>query len=337
MADIYRVIDANLNRLKEGLRTVEEHARFLWDAPSLTKRTKGIRHEVTGLVKKCLPRDILLLNRNSTQDVGQNLDIETEQAREGVEDILASNIKRTQEAARVLEEYSKLVSTDLSIGFKNIRFDLYNLEQEYFKSRSLDFSLYLLVSGPEGVLEAIEGGVDLVQFRDKTSPDSVKLEKIQSLMDTTRTARVPLIINDRPDLCVLSNASGVHLGQDDMTVREARQIVGPGRIIGVSTHTLKQAVRADEEGADYIAIGPVFSTESKGVPVEAIGLEALREVVARVHAPVVAIGGITQDNVMQVLATDVRRIAVIKGIIGGDDPRKNAEALKCKIVRLNES
>lgn len=334
LGDIYRVIDANLNRLKEGLRTVEEYARLIWGASSLTKRTKGIRHEATDLVEKYLSWDNLLSNRNSIQDVGQHLDSETELTREGISAILVSNLKRAQEAARVLEEYSKLVNTNLSMGFKSIRFDLYNLEQEYFKYQNLVFSLYLLVSGPEGVREAIEGGVDLVQFRDKTSSDSVRLEKIRKLMNITRKAGVPLIINDRPDLCVLSNASGVHLGQDDMPVAEARQIVGPGRIVGVSTHTLKQAVRADEEGADYIAIGPVFSTESKGVPLEAIGLEFLREVVARVHAPVVAIGGITKDNVEQVLATDVRRIAVIRGITGGDDPGKNAESLKCKLSKV---
>ena len=334
---VYRIIDANLNRLKEGLRTVEEHARFLWGDPSLTEKTKAIRHEVTGLVEQYLSRDILLLNRNSTQDVGQNLDPETEQARECIEDILASNIKRTQEAARVLEEYSKLVNTNLSTGFKNIRFDLYNLEQEYFKSQRLVFSLYLLVSRPEGVRKAIEGGVDLVQFRDKTSSDSLRIKKIRSLMNITTRAGVPLIINDRPDLCVLSNASGVHLGQGDMPIAEARKIVGPGRIIGISTHSLKQAVRADEDGADYIAIGPVFSTESKGVPVEAIGLEVVNKVVASVHAPVVAIGGITSDNIRQVLATDVRRIAVMRWIVGGEDPRKNAEALREKIERINES
>jgi thiamine-phosphate pyrophosphorylase len=196
----------------------------------------------------------------------------------------------------------------------------------------LVFSLYLLTSGPEGVQEAIEGGVDLVQFRDKTSPDPVLLEKIHTLMDITRSLGVPLIINDRPDLCVRTDASGVHLGQDDMPVAEARQIVGPDRAIGVSTRSLEQAVRADEEGADYIAIGPAFPTDSKGVPVEAIGMGVLRDVVASVRAPVVAIGGITRNNVEQVLATKVRRIAVIGGILGGGDPRKNAEALKAKIA-----
>jgi len=336
IGDTYRVIDANLNRLKEGLRTVEEHARLIRGASSLTKRTKEIRHKVTVIVEKYLSWDDLLSNRNSIQDIGQHLDLDTELTRKGVSTILVSNLKRAQEAARVLEEYSKLINTDLSMDFKNIRFDIYNLEQDFFKHRNLVFSLYLLVFDSLGVREAIEGGVDLVQFRDKTSSDSVRLDKIRQLMIITKNAGVKLIINDRPDLCVLTNASGVHLGQDDMSVAEARRIVGPGRIIGVSTHTIDQAVQADKEGADYIAIGPVFSTESKGVSIKAIGLDILREVAASVSTPVVAIGGITKDNVEHVLATGVRRIAAMNGIIGSDDPRKNAESMKCKIKKADQ-
>lgn len=200
---------------------------------------------------------------------------------------------------------------------------------------TLDFSLYLLASGPEGVREAIAGGVDLVQLRDKTSPDPVLLQKSRVMMDITRTAGVPLIVNDRPDLCVLSDAAGVHLGQDDTPVALARSIVGPGRTIGVSTHSLEEAVRADAEGVDYIAIGPVFPTPSKDVPIEAIGPETLEEVVATVHAPVVAIGGITADNIDGVLATGATRVAVIGAILGGGDPRANAEALRTRMDAMS--
>ena len=197
----------------------------------------------------------------------------------------------------------------------------------------LDFALYLIASGPEGVREAIEGGVDLVQFRDKVSPDPILLGRIRDLLDVTEGTGVPLIINDRPDLCVLTGASGVHLGQDDMPVPEARGIIGKGRVIGKSTHSLDQAARADAEGVDYVAIGPVFPTASKGEPLEGIGLDVLEEVVAAVRAPVVAIGGITKDNIEQVLATGARRVAVIGGILGGGEPRRNAEALRERLDR----
>jgi thiamine-phosphate pyrophosphorylase len=198
-------------------------------------------------------------------------------------------------------------------------------------STPLEFSLYLLASGTEGVREAIEGGVDLVQFRDKTSPDPILFERIQDLLEITRGANVPLIINDRPDLAVNAGAEGVHLGQDDMPVAQARRIVGRGMIVGISTHSLEQALGADSEEVDYIAVGPIFPTDSKGVPVEAIGLGVLKEVVRAVRTPVVAIGGINRDNVEQVLATGVSRIAVISGILDGGDPKRNAEELREKI------
>jgi thiamine-phosphate pyrophosphorylase len=334
--EVYRIIDANLNRLREGLRAVEEQARFLWDDLGLTSRTKGIRHSVKVLEEQYIPQDMLLLNRDSAEDVGQNIDPESETARGDMGDILVSNLKRAQEAARVLEEYSKLVNSELSVGFKNVRFDLYNLEQEYFKARSLDFSLYLLASGPEGLAEALENGVDLVQYRDKDSPDSVRLSNIKEIQAITKEAGVPLIINDRPDLCVLTNSAGVHLGQDDMPVEAARKIVGPGRIVGFSTHSLTQARKADEAGADYIAIGPVFATESKGIPIEPIGLEVLKQVLDVVQSPVVAIGGINADNIDQVLETGVRRMAVIGGILGGGDPGENARILMDKMLQFRK-
>ncbi len=331
VTDVYRIIDANLNRLREGLRAVEEQARFLWDHQDLTDRTKSVRHDVKILTEQYIPRDKLVMNRDSSSDVGQNIDSESEHTRQSMEEVLVANIKRTQEAARVLEEYSKLIDGTLAMGFKNVRFELYKLEQEYFKAQSLMFKLYLLVSGPEGLAEAIEGGVDLVQFRDKTSPDALKLEKIKQVQEITTPAGVPLIINDRPDLCLLSNSEGVHLGQDDMSVSEARKILGPGRIIGFSTHSLDQAVNAHKDGADYIAVGPVFPTESKGIPVEPVGPGLLREVLLEISAPLVAIGGINADNLDEVLDSGFRRIAVIGSIFGGGDPGENARQLRTKL------
>ena len=176
-------------------------------------------------------------------------------------------------------------------------------------------SLYLLASGPEGVREAIKGGVDIVQFRNKDSPDNVLIERLQAVKEITDAAGVPLIINDRPDLCLRFGADGVHLGQEDMSVEEAREMLGPERVIGISTHSLEMALRADEAGVvDYIAIGPVFRTPSKDTPVQPLGLDPLWDVVVCVSTPVVAIGGITGDNIKEVLSTGIQRVAVIGGI-----------------------
>ena len=195
-----------------------------------------------------------------------------------------------------------------------------------------DASLYLLAAGPEGVREAIEGGVDMVQFRDKDSPDHVLTERIEAVKAITDAAGVPLIINDRPDLCLRFDAAGVHLGQQDMSVEEAREMLGPERVVGISTHNLEMALQADAEGVvDYIAIGPVYHTPSKDTPIQPLGLELLTEVVGSVGTPVVAIGGITRDNIEEVLSTGVRRVAVIGGILGGGDPEVNARAMRERI------
>jgi thiamine-phosphate pyrophosphorylase len=192
----------------------------------------------------------------------------------------------------------------------------------------LDFHLYLLASGPKGLLGAIEGGVDLVQFRDKESPDEVMLVRLQQVVRITREVGVPLIINDRPGLVARFDAAGVHLGQGDMSVAIAREHVGPDRIIGVSTHTVEEAMQAEADGADYVAVGPVYPTDSKVVDIEAVGPRMVERVMARVDIPVVAIGGIKASNVDAVVETGCTRVAVIGGILGGGNPLENAIAMR---------
>ncbi len=199
------------------------------------------------------------------------------------------------------------------------------------KDSTLDFHLYLLVSGPQGLREAIEGGVDLVQYRYKGDREDEMLDGLHQVTEVCRDAGVPLIINDRAGLAAAYDAAGVHLGQDDMPVTRAREFVGPHRVIGVSTHSVEEAVRAEAEGADYVAVGPVYSTGSKVVDIEPVGPQLLDQVMARVDIPVVAIGGINAFNVGRVVATGCTRVAVISGILGDGDPRENARLLRERI------
>jgi thiamine-phosphate pyrophosphorylase len=329
----YRILDANLNRLREGLRVLEEQARFISDDKTLTVEIKSLRHLVKELIKKHLDQNQLIRVRDSTGDIGADLDPASEMERTSIIDIIRANFKRTQESSRILEEYAKLVDPVLAQGFKRLRFSLYTLEQKFEKAAKLDFKLYLLTSSPEGLKDAVSGGVDLVQFRLKDVDDQVLLEKAKEMAKLCKEIGVPLIINDRPDICLLVNADGVHLGQDDIPVNEARKILGPGRIIGRSTHNLKQALAADLEDVDYIAIGSVFHTESKGKSVESIGLNIAERVVKQVKKPVVAIGGINIDNLPGLLITGVKRVAVIRAILGSGEARENSSKLK---VILNE-
>ncbi|HYV36323.1 MAG TPA: thiamine phosphate synthase, partial [Gemmataceae bacterium] len=148
--------------------------------------------------------------------------------------------------------------------------------------------------------------------------------------EVTRKAGVVFILNDRPDLARLAEADGVHLGQDDLPIREARRIVGPDALIGVSTHRLDQVRQAVLDGASYIGIGPTFPSSTKNFP-QLAGLDFIREATAETTLPAFAIGGITAENALAVKAAGARAIAVSSAVCQANDPRAAAAAL-CKIV-----
>src|SRR5262249_48627083 len=143
----------------------------------------------------------------------------------------------------------------------------------------------------------------------------------------TRAAGALFIVNDRPDIASLSEADGVHLGQDDMSVRDARRILGPGALIGVSTHSIDQVRQAVHDGASYIGVGPTFPSETKQFGTFA-GVEFVRQAAAETSLPLFVIGGVTLDNLPKVLAAGGRRVAVSQAVCQADDPRKAAEAFR---------
>lgn len=156
-------------------------------------------------------------------------------------------------------------------------------------------------------------GCVALQLRAKTLDDRSLLIMARELGGACQRARVPFIVNDRPDIAVMVGASGVHLGQGDMTVAEAREIVG-AMDIGVSTHNLEQALRAERSGANRIAFGPIFETTTKENPDPTVGLQKLAEVCRSVSQPVVAIGGITPKNAPKVLHQGASQLAVISAL-----------------------
>ncbi|NOZ70289.1 MAG: thiamine phosphate synthase [Deferribacteres bacterium] len=170
---------------------------------------------------------------------------------------------------------------------------------------------------------AMAAGIRMIQLREKQMSRKDIYREALSIRSLTLQHKTTFIINDYIDIAMAVNADGVHLGQDDMPVEEARRIMGRKKLIGVSTHSLKQAVAAQEAGADYIGFGPVSYTATKdaGRPK---GLNALRKIKSRINIPVVAIGGITPENVGDVLASGADAVAVISGILRGDI-RKNTE------------
>ncbi len=181
---------------------------------------------------------------------------------------------------------------------------------------------------PEAVAASIlDGGCAVLQLRAKSLGDRELLALADRLRGLCRRSGVPFVLNDRPDIAVLVEADGVHVGQDDLPPGAVRRVVGERMAIGVSTHDLDQAACAAADGADYIGYGPVFATRSKANPDPVVGLGGLRAVVARVGIPVVAIGGIDEANVASVAATGARYHAVIGALSGAADVAAAARAL----------
>jgi hydroxymethylpyrimidine kinase / phosphomethylpyrimidine kinase / thiamine-phosphate diphosphorylase len=190
--------------------------------------------------------------------------------------------------------------------------------------------LYLITGHQEGLLERVEqglsGGVSCLQYRDKVKEHAARLAEGKKLRLLCRRHGITFIVNDDPALAVELDADGVHLGQEDMAVAEARRILGPERIIGVSTHTLEEALRSEAEGADYIGFGAMFPTDSKDVSFMP-GPAALSEVRKRVRIPMVAIGGINRDNAAEVIDAGADAIAVISSVLSSPEPALAANEL----------
>lgn len=179
---------------------------------------------------------------------------------------------------------------------------------------------------------ALKGGVDILQLRSKSLSDAALFRVGVKLRELTRRYRKLFIVNDRIDLTLALDADGVHLGQDDLPLEAARKLIrDSSKIIGQSTHSLAQALRAQEQEADYIGVGPVFSTPTKP-SYEPVGLDLVREAARKIRIPFVAIGGIDAGNIEQVLEAGATRVAVVRAIFGSGDPYLSAQTLKKTIL-----
>ncbi len=199
----------------------------------------------------------------------------------------------------------------------------------------IDFKLYVIIDRKSSrgrdlayiAEEAITGGADIIQLRDKESSAGEILKAGRAIRDLARRKKVPFIVNDRVDIAVALDADGVHLGQDDLPIEAARSILGKERLIGLSTHSLSQALDAQERGADYIGVGPVFSTPTKP-DYRAVGIDLIKEVGDKIKIPFVVIGGIDESNIGEVLAAGARRVAVVRAVCDAEDVRSAAKRLK---------
>jgi len=203
-----------------------------------------------------------------------------------------------------------------------------------------DYSLYLVTDetlagarGVEAVVRAaVEGGVSVVQLRAKAAAGRAFLEQVLRLAAWLRQRGVPLIINDRVDIALACDADGVHVGQDDLPCADVRRLVGPNRIIGVSVSTVAEALQAQRDGADYLGVSPVFATPTKPDAPPAAGLDGLAAIRSAVRLPLVAIGGISEQNAAAVIRAGADGIAVVSAIMAAVDPAAAARALRKRVI-----
>jgi thiamine-phosphate pyrophosphorylase len=196
----------------------------------------------------------------------------------------------------------------------------------------LDLGYIISLEAPLVVEQMMSGGVDLIQLRAKTRSPADVAKIAAELHPLTMERRIPFIINDHAEVARHVSAEGVHVGQDDPAIREVREIAGPDRMVGKSTHSVDQAIRAFYEGADYIGFGPIFATPTKP-DYPPIGLEEIRKVHDAVRIPIFCIGGITLDNLPEVIAAGAQRVVIVSGLLLADNIASYARSAKKLLSR----
>lgn len=339
MNKFFRIIDANLNRVCEGLRVCEDYLRFNNENIKLSKEFKELRHNIRNFLSKL----DYLENRDSLNDVGliisKNYKLDD---RKNINDILVANLTRAQEGIRVIEETLKLIGKyDLSKEAEHYRFVTYKLEKDLFfpLKNKLDFiknyGIYGITAHKysngkdniEVVKAMLDGGIKVIQYREKEKSNYEKFKETLEIKKIIDKYNALFIIDDDIDIALTCDADGVHLGQEDIPLKNARDILGNDKIIGISTHEKKQALKALEDGADYIGVGPIYKTFTKDNVCPPVGLSYLDYVSCNIDLPFVSIGGIKEDNILEVLEHGGRCISLVTGIVSSDDIYKTVKNL----------
>ena len=342
-AAVLRLLDANLDRAREGLRVIEDWCRFGLDRADLVARSKDMRQRLGRLHDERYKQA-----RDAAGDVATGMAHPAQREREQPQAVVAANCGRVQEALRVLEEFGRGLDDRLAEEAAAVRYALYDLEVDVIRASAggqerrerLRAARLYLVTSPSPRLEAVveaalEGGVRLVQYRAKDGSlapdgqpitDAVRLQQAQALRQLCSRYGALFLVNDRIDIALAVDADGVHLGQGDLPPALARQLLGPEKLIGRSTHALAQLQQAMRDGCDYVGVGPVNATPTKPGR-EPVGLDYVRQAAAESAIPFFAIGGIEASNLQAVLDTGATQVAVVRAITEAADPAQAARDL----------
>jgi thiamine-phosphate pyrophosphorylase len=344
----YRIVDANFNRAREAVRVIEDFCRFALNSAGLCERAKQIRHELSATIDK-LDAGRLLSSRDTLGDVGVGKTVERQLDRANLKDCLTAGCKRLTEALRTLAEVTRAENRSVAEAIEKLRYDAYTLEKDIhlFSEPAEKFKpveLYVIISSslPADIISLTHrctaGGADCIQLRAKDIADDTLFAVAVEFVEICRAAHILSMINDRVDVAVAAGADGVHLGQNDLPVEQARKLQLAPLIIGKSTHSLSQLRAACRAHPTYVSLGPVFSTGTKP-EAEPVGLDYVRDgtqELADTGIASVAIGGITPDNVEKVMQAGATRIAVCSAVTEAKDPAAACRALKQKIAALGK-
>jgi thiamine-phosphate pyrophosphorylase len=340
----FRIVDANFNRAREAVRVIEDYCRFALNSQLLTDRAKRLRHELCAVINE-IGLAKLVSSRDSISDVGAGRKVPQQFERTCLKDSFTAACKRLTEALRAIEEVTQVWIPDVSKSIEKMRFDAYTIEKDIiiFAEPAEKFkrvSLYVIISSnlPADIISLTHrcaaGGADCIQLRAKNIDDEKLYALAVEFVQICREKSVLSIINDRVDIAVAADADGVHLGQNDIPVDKARKLQLSPLMIGKSTHSLTELENTIVELPTYVSLGPVFPSTTKP-DIQSVGLEYVKlsiDKLKQTGIAYVAIGGITLDNVGDVLGAGAKAIAVCSAVTQAKDPTETCRKLKDRII-----
>lgn len=346
MTPLHRIIDASANRSREALRVLEDIARFALNDQDLSGDLKRLRHALTeavGSLAASLPDALMLLESRDTEgDVGTAISAPGESTRADLVHVARANASRLGEALRSMEEAAKAIGADAG-AIEHARYASYTIERRLVLALARptvpEIRLCVLVTGSmcvlpwESVVErSLAGGCNIVQIREKDLGDRELLARARRVIEIRdRVSRDAIVVvNDRPDIARLAGADGVHVGQGDLAPADARTIVGERALVGVSTGTIEEARAAAAAHADLCGVGPMFATSTKDKPVTQgpAYLSAYLADALASRVPHLAIGGITPENLPELVARGCTGIAVSSVVCRETDPEAVCRRLR---------
>lgn len=346
-----RLVDANLNRASEGLRVLEDLARFVINDEVISRELKVARHELARLAQ---PLDAQLLSwRDSATDVGRESTLRAGGRDRNLLAVVRANAKRAEESLRVIEELARLPELGACVSpgdIERLRYAVYDIEKRLAgrvlrRERVAGLrGLYVVVDREASrgraltdvAREAIAGGASVIQLRDKIGGRGEVYRAALELSELCAGSGVLFVMNDYADVAAAVGAAALHVGQDDLPLEVVRKLLSIDTVVGVSCDSTEHVRRALKEGADYIAVGAVYPTLQKENPV-VVGVEFVRR--ARQQAPgtpLVAIGGITLANACEVVAAGADALAVISAVVSQPDVARAAREMVSEIRRSEE-